>query len=363
MSSKRLSSSPLDVNKNLKNWDPDPEDRELLDSDDTDLAEPNLYIGLDAHMAELNNAIEGFSILDDMCKKFVSCPYHEFDQTDWNSIVDLWERRTHEFYDIWMASQSPAASQALKQVPHRLRLTTRFLHSIQDVFKVLNVHLQRSPKRSDVFEHAKKIIIVMYQHVAMLLEVAPHSELPWRVTLAYLANLRSIITQNKNVRRRWITISKDWHKTVPDLAVRRHDIYHDSPTFIDPSPVVQLSRYVKPLMGAPGNPIKHIAILLESVAGRERDRIVPAVHTTFDNMRTTSHSRQFRDGLELDGRLPVDLAWDVYLPAVIRRICRFYHGREAKGFVLQLIRVIRQIALRRPDYRDVFAYWTKINTT
>jgi hypothetical protein len=159
------------------------------------------------------------------------------------ALIALHRTLLHEHHDFFLASQHPAANQALRRLPSKYSMPARmWRHGIHSFLELLRHALPES------YEHMLTFIYLAYSMMTLLLETVPSFKDTWIECLGDLSRYRMAIEDNDlKDREIWTHVSRYWYSCASENAPTTGRLYHHLAILARPNALQQLYYYTKSL--------------------------------------------------------------------------------------------------------------------
>ena len=168
---------------------------------------------------------------------------HQLSSEQWQALIALHRTLLHEHHDFFLASQHPAASEALRRLAGRYLMPARmWRHGIHSFLELLRHRLPAS------YDQMITFIYLAYGMMALLYETVSAFEDTWIECLGDLARYRMAIEDNDiKDRETWTGVARSWYSLASEKAPATGRLYHHLAILARPNAVQQLFYYVKSL--------------------------------------------------------------------------------------------------------------------
>ncbi|KAI1755652.1 hypothetical protein F4782DRAFT_362484 [Xylaria castorea] len=198
-------------------------------------------------VAEVKGIYAGLMMVESKCIEVDNAQSSQNDtklnNEQWQALIALHRTLLHEHHDFFLASQHPAASQALKRLASKYAMPARmWRHGIHSFLELLRHRLPGS------LEHMLTFIYLAYSMMALLYETVPAFEDTWIECLGDLGRYRMAI-EDEDIRDRevWTSVSRHWYSKASDKAPTTGRLYHHLAILARPNALQQLYYYSKSL--------------------------------------------------------------------------------------------------------------------
>ncbi|KAI1150958.1 hypothetical protein F4825DRAFT_379132 [Nemania diffusa] len=198
-------------------------------------------------VAEVKGIYAGLMMVESKCIEVDNAQSSQSDvrlnNDQWQALIALHRTLLHEHHDFFLASQHPAANQALKRLASKYAMPARmWRHGIHSFLELLRHRLPVS------LEHMLTFIYLAYSMMALLYETVPAFEDTWIECLGDLGRYRMAI-EDEDIRDRevWTSVSRHWYSKASDKAPTTGRLYHHLAILARPNALQQLFYYVKSL--------------------------------------------------------------------------------------------------------------------
>lgn len=200
-------------------------------------------------VAEVKGIYAGLVMVESKCievdtaQAANTAPDHQLSHEQWQALIALHRTLLHEHHDFFLASQHPAASQALRRLAAKYSMPARmWRHGIHSFLELLRHKLPLS------LEHMLTFIYLAYSMVALLYETVPTFEETWIECLGDLGRYRMAI-EDDDIRDReiWTGVSQRWYSMASDMSPTTGRLYHHRAILARPNALQQLYYYSKSL--------------------------------------------------------------------------------------------------------------------
>jgi hypothetical protein len=164
-----------------------------------------------------------------------------FSNEQWQALIALHRTLLHEHHDIFLASQHPSATPALRRLASKYAMPARmWRHGIHSFLELMRHRLPES------LDHMKEFIYLAYSMMALLYEIVPGFEDTWIECLGDLGRYR-MATEDDDIRDRevWTDVAKHWYSKASDGAPTTGRLYHHLAVLARPNALAQLFYYSK----------------------------------------------------------------------------------------------------------------------
>ena len=170
-------------------------------------------------------------------------PENQLSSEQWQALIALHRTLLHEHHDFFLASQHPAASEALRRLARRYLMPARmWRHGIHSFLELLRHRLPAS------YEQMLTFIYLAYGMMAVLYETVSGFEDTWIECLGDLARYRMAIEDGDvKDRETWTGVARSWYSLASEKAPSTGRLYHHLAILARPNAVQQLFYYVKGL--------------------------------------------------------------------------------------------------------------------
>ncbi|KAI0388347.1 hypothetical protein F5Y17DRAFT_470485 [Xylariaceae sp. FL0594] len=198
-------------------------------------------------VAEVKGIYAGLMMVESKCIEVDNAQSSQSDtklnNEQWQALIALHCTLLHEHHDIFLASQHPSASLALKRLASKYAMPARmWRHGIHSFLELLRHRLPNS------LEHMLTFIYLAYSMMALLYETVPAFEDTWIEYLGDLGRYRMAI-EDEDIRDRgnWTLVSRYWYSKASDKAPTTGRLYHHLAILARPNALRQLFYYTKSL--------------------------------------------------------------------------------------------------------------------
>ncbi|KAI7205444.1 hypothetical protein KC316_g238 [Hortaea werneckii] len=140
---------------------------------------------------------------------------------EWQALVAIHRTLLYEYYDFFVGTQHPSATDQLKALPARHCMFARMWeHAIHSFLEVL-LH-----RREDSQEYLLAFVYLAYQMMALLLETVPSFEDTWIECLGDLARYRMAIEKDIDLYGHWAGVASWWYIKATDKHPEAGRLYH-----------------------------------------------------------------------------------------------------------------------------------------
>jgi hypothetical protein len=166
----------------------------------------------------------------------------ELSSVEWQAKISLHQSLLGKYYDFFLASQHPSASQALNSLAASHEMPARMWRYAIDSLLVL---LRR--KYPESLDYIRKFIDGAFSVITQLLESARAFRKIWIECLGDLARYRMAVEESE-VRESWAGVSEYWYNKAADLSPETGRIQHHLGILARPDVLLQLFYYTKALV-------------------------------------------------------------------------------------------------------------------
>lgn len=182
----------------------------------------------------------------------------EISNGQWQALIALHRTLLHEHHDFFLASQHPAASQALQKLATKYAMPARmWRHGIHSFLELLRHRLPGS------LDHMLTFIYTAYSMMTLLMESVSTFQDTWIECLGDIARYRMAI-EDADVRDReiWAGVARYWYRKTVDRNPNVGRIRHHLAVLARPNILRQLFFYTKSLVCVQAFPNTRDSILL-----------------------------------------------------------------------------------------------------
>lgn len=168
---------------------------------------------------------------------------HQPGSEQWQALIALHRTLLHEHHDFFLASQHPAASEALRRLAAKYAMPARmWRHGIHSFLELLRHRLPAS------YDQMLTFIYMAYGLMALLYETVTAFEDTWVECLGDLARYRMAIEDSDiKDRETWTGVARSWYSLASEKAPTTGRLYHHLAILARPNAVQQLYFYTKSL--------------------------------------------------------------------------------------------------------------------
>ena len=168
---------------------------------------------------------------------------HQPGSEQWQALIALHRTLLHEHHDFFLASQHPAASEALRRLAAKYAMPARmWRHGIHSFLELLRHRLPAS------YDQMLTFIYMAYGLMALLYETVTAFEDTWVECLGDLARYRMAIEDSDiKDRETWTGVARSWYSLASEKAPTTGRLYHHLAILARPNAIQQLYFYTKSL--------------------------------------------------------------------------------------------------------------------
>lgn len=161
----------------------------------------------------------------------------------WSALTALHKTLLHEHHDFFLASQHPAASEALTKLAEKYSMPARmWKHGIHAFLEVLRHHLPNS------FDFMITFLNISYSMMALLYETVPMFEDTWIECLGDLGRYRMALGDiEQRDRDTWASVARLWYGKAANKHPQIGRLYHHLGILAKPYSISQFSLYCRSL--------------------------------------------------------------------------------------------------------------------
>jgi hypothetical protein len=171
---------------------------------------------------------------------------NKLNNEQWQALISLHRTLLHEHHDLFLATQHPSASPALRRLASKYSMPARmWKHGIHSFLELLRCRLPSS----HAIEHMLTFLYLAHSMMALLYEAVPAFEDTWIECLGDLGRYRMAI-EDDDIRDRevWTEVSKHWYSKASEKSPTTGRLYHHLAILARPNALQQLYYYTRSLI-------------------------------------------------------------------------------------------------------------------
>ncbi|KAG5992092.1 hypothetical protein E4U54_003742 [Claviceps lovelessii] len=196
-------------------------------------------------LSEVKGIYAGLVLLEAKCIEYdTNLRTVTLNDNQYHALISLHQSLLHEHHDFYLASQHPAACDALQRIGAKYAMPARmWRHGIHSFLELLRCKLPESQ------EYLLAFIYIAYSMMALLTETVPIFQSTWIECLGDLGRYRMAIEDTNNVGNRelWTNVAHYWYTMASDSMPMTGRLYHHLAILARTNILRQLFLYAKSL--------------------------------------------------------------------------------------------------------------------
>ena len=168
--------------------------------------------------------------------------YSEIDREQWQKLITAHIELLNQYYDLFSVSQSPSASQLLKNIARNYQLPIRMWRD--GILSLLELLRHKLPNSLDLM---LDYIYFVYGMMGLFYESIPLFKSSWVEYLGDVAFYRIAIQDCTEDRATWVEVSRSWYEVACQMSPSKGRLYFQFAILNRSNVVEKLYLYVKSL--------------------------------------------------------------------------------------------------------------------